>query len=370
MSNTETTQLDSEEVLSISPIENNETSVSLSTPSLLISTSKSWKPKALQNNKNSSKRLFNMSIRSSNSLEKSDSFHNTSCVGSSVQLVNSKIYDLVNDAFGDEEFVDINHLTESFRKIQIIGPKERLLDRSAIRNEVLNWKVGDGLFDNEAAKQSIIDSFHGTKKSKYHKLVKVQTSFYLANRKNTTTKSDDEDEIRPKSPKSPTTGYNLERLLMTKEELQSERPPTARKPYVPPPEPKLEKYTSSTSQNIINKSKYRDTKLDDRVQMYKKRGQTKISKVEKQIKEENSPPVIPRNPQYEITEKEREEFEKKKREKFERSIPQYPYRPQITSWEEYERIKSKILLAKIVEEEVDDFPPPKVLPVHAKSNKK
>lgn len=366
MSNTETTQLDSEDVLSISPIENTESNVSLSTPSLLISTSASWKPKLSGNNKNSSKRLYDMSIKSTSSEDKNESFHTKSCQGSSIQLVNSKIVNLVNEAFGYDETVDINHLTEAFRKIEIIGPKQRLLDQSFIRNEVFKWKVGEGLYDNEAAKQSIIDGYNETKKSKYHRLVKTQTRFFLANRRNQTVNIEKEEE-KPSSPKSPTAGYNLERLLMTKEELQSERSPTVRKPYIPPPEPTIEKYYSEKSQKIVNKSKYKDTNFDERTKIYKSRGEKRISQVEKQIKEKNSPKLPPRNPLYEISDEQREEFERMKKEKFEKSIPQYPYRPKITSWEDYIRIKTSILLAKIEEDRVDDFPPPKVLPKHQKN---
>ena len=312
---------------------------------------------------------------SSSIISESSSPPKTICSGISVSMVDSHVKNAINSIFGPDEYIDITNLTNAFVELGVICKKERLLDRSILRNEILQWKVGSNQYDNNRAKQSIIDAYTGAKKTKYHKFVRQQTLAYFHNNKSLSrlgrekkekASAESSPKLSPISSTSRTSGnpspveskkqksnmklYNLDRLLMTKEELSETREkPSVRKEYTPPPPPEYKSYFLEASKQIANESplgSYNQMERDEIFQhMVEEKKQHIIDELKKEI--EWSRPIYPRNPAYDITPEQRAEFEEKKRQKFEASIPKYPFRPNITPWEQYEKIRQKTLMYKI-----------------------
>lgn len=363
-----TTQISPSDVFSQSPIiinssyqnsseessEINSKSKSLSSPSLLISSISSEYNKKYAN-KSSSSRLFKSSIKKEKTENKSETLpeHSISCIGSSAVLVDTYVKTIVNKIFGQEEFISKQDLTNAFKELGILSKSETLIDKSIIRNEVMKWKVDTNTFDNEAAKMSIIDSRTGAKKGKFNLYVKSQTDAYFANKRDFKTTEKDKKEkekIVAAQNKKKNKSYNLDRLLMTKEELKEERGnKTVRKEYVPPLPPEVKSFINEESKRIVEESPLGECNQIERDEIFRQNSKLKVQRISQEVQQEIewSIPIYPKNPAYDLTPEEREKFEERKREKFEASIPKYPYRPKITSWEEYEKIRERMYLSQL-----------------------
>lgn len=258
-------------------------------------------------------------------------------------LSENKIRSIIEEQFQFDGVITRLELQTAFRNLGIISENQKIFDTSLMRETINKWKIEDNLYDVSFVRDAVMDAVTKKKTTEFHRYVRKQFFVFMANRLSNR-KIADPEPTRFRTPqKSFKRSYNLDRLLLPKDEVDIDRP-SVRKKYVPPPYPEIRMSLSSVSKSILENTEYNNKDYFERDEIRQQKQNQKINSIMKELEDANTYKKPVRNPEYELTEEERKEFEKKRRRRFEASVPNYPFKPRITAWEDYETRRANSML--------------------------
>lgn len=249
------------------------------------------------------------------------------------KLVNQAMKKLIDDAIGSESEINRAGLSKAFSKLGILEGKMKIYDKQFLRDQLEIWELDDNVYDNDAVRETLYEAAENDLSTKFKRHARNRMFEKMYNKK-----------AGPAEIKDEYTGshqisnFVFDRLIEPKKEFSNEEDENEQ--VIEPV-----KLSKKTVETLVN-SYFGQLPYHKRQESLQLRKKERLDVIKEEIKQKEKyeyiEPEIP-----ELTPQQREEIEimNKKKEK-EKELSKPTYRPEVTKYEDYLKIKPAIYESK------------------------